>query len=51
MKWVKNLIDDAENSVSGNVLTEEEQPNVIFVQLESFMDMSHICLLYTSRCV
>ena len=42
MKWVKNLIDDAENSVSGNVLTEEEQPNVIFVQLESFMDMCHI---------
>ena len=42
MKCVKNLIDDAENSVSGNVLTEEEQPNVIFVQLESFMDMSHI---------
>ncbi len=42
MKWAENLIDEAGSSGSDGVLTAEEQPNVIFIQLESFMDMSHI---------
>ncbi len=42
MKWAEKLIDDAESSAAYSALTAEEQPNVIFVQLESFMDMSHI---------